>query len=86
MRKKITTLVLCTILSIPLMAQLKTDAFFNYQVVERAIDYTPVNVYYDTEVGFNNMNINATPLDGEIFILTLVSFVYCLKRRKELAK
>ena len=81
MKVKIATLLLCMAFLMPVVAQQKTDSFFNYQDVGRAINKTPVPTYHDTEVGFNNMNVNAAPINGGLLPLTVVSFVYLLIRR-----
>ncbi len=86
MKVKIATLLLCMAFLMPVVAQQMTDSFFNYQDVGRAINKTPVPTYHDTEVGFNNMNVNAAPINGGLLPLTLVSFVYLLIRRKEEVK
>lgn len=86
MKVKIATLLLCMAFLMPMLAQQKTDSFFNYQEVSRAINKTPVPTYYDSEVGFTNMNVNATPLNGGLLLLTVISFVYLLIRRKEVMK
>ena len=83
MKVKIATLLLCMAFLMPMVAQQKTDSFFNYQDGSRAVNKTPVPTYYDSEVGFSNMNVNATPLNQGILPLTVVSFVYLLIRRKE---
>lgn len=86
MKKKIATLVLCVAFFMPMIAQQKTDSFFNYEGVSRAINKTPVPTYYVTEVGIDNMNVNATPLNGGLLSLSLVSFVYLFLKRKEVVK
>ena len=86
MKVKIATLLLCMAFLMPMVAQQKTDSFFNYQEVGRAINKTPVTTYYDSEVGFSNMNVNATPLNGGLLSLAVVSLVYLLIRRKEVVK
>lgn len=86
MKVKIATLLLCMAFLMPMVAQQKTDSFFNYQEVGRAINKTPVPTYHGSEVGFINMNVNATPLNGGLLSLTVVSLVYLLIRRKEVVK
>lgn len=85
MKVKITTLVLCVMLSVCVSAQQKHDSFFDYKDYERAIDMTPVPFQTSDGHGFNDMHVNA-PLGNGIFITVLISFAYILSKRKEEAK
>lgn len=82
MKTKITTLVLCMMLSMFMTAQQRNDSFFNYQNQERLIDETPVPFQTSDSHGFNNMHVNA-PLGNGLFIIAMISIVYVLSKRKE---
>jgi len=84
MKTKITTFVLCMMLSMLITAQQKHDSFFNYQTHDRATDKTPVPTQSSDGQGFNNMHV--TPIGNGLFISTLISMVYVLSKRKETAK
>lgn len=93
MRKKITTLVLCVALTIPLMAQLKTDSFFNYSIYgvrEKTYhDNAPLlkyPVYFDSDIEFSNMDMDDAPVGEGLAILAFASVVYYIVRRKEMVK
>lgn len=87
MKVKIATLLLCVAFSMPMIAQRKTDSFFSYQQVDsRLINTTPVPASFGEEMRINNMDVNATPLNDGLLVLTMVSLAYCLSRRKEVVK
>lgn len=95
MKNKITTLVLCMVLSIPLMAQLKTDSFFNYSFVGNAraqqyhedTELLVCRIDFDSEIEFADMDMGEEVSVGDGFIiLASVSLFYLVIRRKEVVK
>ncbi len=84
MKTKFATLLLCMFFMLHGKAQ--SDGFFNYQSTERAINETPVPFYPKEEQGFQNMNVNATPLGNGFVILSTISILYVFSRRKEESK
>lgn len=81
MKTKFATLLLCMFFVIHGKAQ--SDGFFNYQSAERAINETPVPFSPREEQGFQNMNINAAPLENGLVVLFTISLLYVFLRRKE---
>lgn len=83
MRKKITTLVLCMMLSMFMTAQQRNDSFFNYSYENgsRAITGDPVPLQTDTGMTFKNMNVNAPIGDGLIIMLGISMFYVTIKRK-----
>ena len=61
----------------------QSDGFFNYQSAEREINETPVPFSPREEQGFQNMNINAAPLENGLVVLTTISLLYFFIKRKE---
>ena len=82
MGTKITTLMLCLVLSLSAIAQQKTDSFFNYQDVDRAIITTPVEFHIQDGIVIDNMNVNAAPVGSGLLILTMVSMLYFMMKKK----
>lgn len=72
------------------MAQLKTDSFFNYSVD----DAETRKIYGDeslrrysfnfvSDIEFSNMNMGTAPVGEGLVILTSISMIYLVIRRKE---
>ena len=82
MRTKITTLVLCLVLSLTIMAQRKTDAFFNYQETRTDTDF--ISFVDDDGFGLKNMEIvEHAPLGNGLLILLVVSVFYSILKNRE---
>ena len=75
--------MLCMAFSMPMIAQRKTDSFFNYQSDDRGPNTTPVEFFTKEEIGINNMNINPVPLGNGLLVLSMISTLYFIKKRKE---
>lgn len=84
MRKKITTLVLCMMLSMFITAQQRNDSFFNYSYENggRAVNTDPVPIQTDMGMTFQNMNVNA-PIGNGLIIMLGMSIFYVTIKRKE---
>ncbi|MBQ8223617.1 MAG: hypothetical protein IJZ87_09820 [Bacteroidales bacterium] len=87
MKVKITTLVLCLMLSIFMTAQQKNDSFFNYSYENagRAIYTDPVPIQTDMGMTFQNMNVNA-PVGNGLIIMLGISIFYVIIKRKDLVR
>lgn len=87
MKTKITTLLLCVALSMPMKAQLKSDTFFYEPIFSSKINTTPTDygTYYAIE--FENMEIEpmpeSVPIKSGMLLLTIFSSMYVMFKRKE---
>lgn len=85
MRTKITTLVLCLVLSLTIMAQRKTDAFFNCQ--DDRADRSLITFVDEEGLGLKNMEIvEQVPLGDGLLVLLVVSVFYSILRNREEVK
>lgn len=83
MKTKLTTLVLCLVLTSHIMAQQKTDSFFTYQDLSSSNRATLVEFYTNDGTTIPNMNVNAASLEDGFFVLSLICMLYLIARRKE---
>ena len=82
MRTKIATLVLCLVLSLTIMAQRKTDAFFNYQ--DDRADRCLIILADEEGLGLKNMEIvEHAPLGNGLLKLLVVSVFYSILKNRE---
>lgn len=80
MKTKITTLVLCLVLSLTTMAQRKTDAFFSsFDNNPRASSYIPIRM---DEFSFESMSVyeQEVPIDNGVLVLVFFAVVYIVYR------
>ena len=87
MKKKITTLVLFVVMSSSVMAQQKSDSFFNYNTYgETRIDMRDLPVE-TLGTSFSDMNIYVdAPIGNGLFILMCIGVVYAMFKNKEVVK
>ena len=79
MKTKITTLVLCLVLSLTIMAQRKTDAFFSSIDNNTRLSYLPVDM---DEFSFESMSIyeQEVPIDNGLLVLATIAIIYMVFR------
>ena len=87
MKKKVTTLVLFVVLSSSVMAQQKSDSFFNYNTYgETRID-TRVLPVETLGTSFADMNVNVdAPVGDGLFILMCIGVIYAMLKNKEVVR
>ena len=87
MKKKITTLVLFVVMSSSVMAQQKSDSFFNYSTYgETRLDMRVLPIE-TLGTSFADMNVNVdAPIGNGLFILMCIGVVYAMLKKKEVVK
>lgn len=87
MKTKITTLLLCMVLSMPILAQLKSDAFFYEPTFSGKIITTPTEFGTFYAIEFENMEIEpmpvTVPIKNGVPLLAIFSSVYLIFKIKE---
>ena len=87
MKKKVTTLILFVVMSSSVMAQQKSDSFFNYNTYgETRID-TRVLPVETLGTSFADMNVNVdAPIGNGLLILICIGVVYAMLKNKEVVR
>ena len=87
MKTKVTALLLFVVMSLSVMAQQKTDSFFNYDTYSESRLDTRVLPAETLGTSFTNMNVNVdAPVGNGLFILTCVGVFYVVLKKKEVVK
>lgn len=82
MKTKITTLLLCLVVSLSSIAQQKTDGFFNHDNSRYTISEIPIEM---NELSFNSMNISEqAPLGNGVFLLACIAIIYVVYKIREM--
>lgn len=88
MKKKVTTLVLFVVMSSSVMAQQKSDSFFNYNTYSETRVDTRVLPVETLGTSFADMNVNvdAAPIGDGLLILMCIGVIYAMLKNKEVVR
>ena len=87
MKKKVTTLVLFVVMSSSVMAQQKSDSFFNYNTYGETRLDTRVLPVETLGTSFADMNVNVdAPIGNGVYILMCIGVIYAMLKKKEVVK
>jgi hypothetical protein len=85
--KKVATLLLFVVVSCSVMAQQKSDSFFNYDTYSESRIDTRVLPVETLGTSFSDMNVNVdAPIGNGMFILVAVGFIYTMLKKKEVTR
>ena len=87
MKNKVTTLVLFVVLSSSVMAQQKSDSFFNYDIYSETRLDTRVLPVETLGTSFADMDVNVdAPVGNGLLILMCVGVIYAMLKNKEVVR
>lgn len=85
--KKVATLLLFVVVSCSVMAQQKSDSFFNYDTYSESRIDTRVLPVETLGTSFSDMNVNVdAPIGNGMFILVAAGFIYRMLKKKEVTR
>lgn len=85
--KKVTTLLLFVVMSFSLMAQQKTDSFFNYDTYSESRLDTRVLPVETLGTSFSDMDVNVdAPIGNGLYILMCIGVLYAVLKNKEVVR
>ena len=85
--KKVATLLLFVVVSCSVMAQQKSDSFFNYDTYSESRIDTRVLPVETLGTSFSDMNVNVdAPIGNGLYILTCVGALYAIFKNKEVVR
>ena len=85
--KKVATLLLFVVVSYSVMAQQKSDSFFNYDTYSESRIDTRVLPVETLGTSFSDMNVNVdAPIGHGLYILICVGALYAIFKNKEVVR
>lgn len=85
--KKVATLLLFVVVSYSVMAQQKSDSFFNYDTYSESRIDTRVLPVETLGTSFSDMNVNVdAPIGNGLFILMCIGILYTFLKNKEVVR
>lgn len=85
--KKVATLLLFVVVSCSVMAQQKSDSFFNYDTYSESRIDTRVLPVETLGTSFSDMNVNVdAPIGNGLFILMCIGILYTFLKNKEVVR
>ncbi len=85
--KKVATLLLFVVVSYSVMAQQKSDSFFNYDTYSESRIDTRVLPVETLGTSFSDMNVNVdAPIGNGLYVLICVGALYALLKNKEVVR
>ena len=85
--KKVATLLLFVVVSYSVMAQQKSDSFFNYDTYSESRIDTRVLPVETLGTSFSDMNVNVdAPIGNGLYILICVGALYAIFKNQEVVR